>query len=50
MVGRSFSFSDTKYDYLASIGIPLPLFSGIKANAGYEFNHKIVFIGGTLTF
>lgn len=50
IVGRSFSFSDTKYDYLASIGIPLPLFSGIKANAGYEFNHKIVFIGGTLTF
>ena len=46
MVGRS--FNDSKYDYLASVGVPLV--SGIKINAGYEFNQKIIFIGGTLNF
>ena len=46
MVGRS--FSDDNYDYIASVGVPLV--SGIKANAGYEFQDKKFFVGATLSF
>ena len=44
MVGRS--FSDPHYDYFGSIGVPL--FAGIKANGGYEFQDKRIFVGATL--
>ncbi|MES2614091.1 MAG: hypothetical protein V4591_01610, partial [Bdellovibrionota bacterium] len=46
MVGRS--FSNTHYDYFASVGVPL--FAGIKANGGYEFQDKRIFVGATLNF
>ncbi len=46
MIGRS--FNDPKYDYIASIGVPIVL--GIKINSGYEFNDKKIFIGATLNF
>lgn len=46
MVGRS--FSDPKYDYIALVGVPL--FAGIKANAGYELNDKKIFVGATFNF
>lgn len=46
MVGRS--LNNPNYDYIASIGVPL--FAGIKANAGYEFQDKKIFVGGTLNF
>ncbi|MES2614763.1 MAG: hypothetical protein V4591_05050, partial [Bdellovibrionota bacterium] len=46
MMGRS--FSDTHYDYLVSVGVPL--FAGIKANGGYEFQDKRIFVGATLNY
>jgi hypothetical protein len=46
MIGRS--WADPKYDYIASIGVPI--IAGIKANAGYEFNDKKIFVGPTLNF
>ena len=46
MIGRS--FSDSRYDYLASVAVPLV--TGVKANAGYEFNDKKIFVGATLNF
>ena len=48
MIGRS--FSDTRYDYLVSVAVPLPLVAGIKGTAGYEFNDKKIFVGATLNF
>lgn len=50
MVGKSWDVN--KYDYLAEIGMPinLPIFGQIKVNTGYEFNNKMIFIGGTLNF
>lgn len=46
MIGRS--FADAHYDYIASVGVPLV--TGVKANAGYEFNDKKIFVGATLNF
>lgn len=46
MIGRS--FSDTHYDYIASIGVPLIF--GIKGNAGYEFSDHKIFVGATFNF
>ena len=47
MVGRS--FSDPRLDYMGQIGVPL--FWGLfKANAGFEWQHKEMFVGATLNF
>ena len=46
MIGRS--FSDHRYDYIASVGVPV--FSEFKADAGYEFNDKKIFVGATFSF
>lgn len=46
MVGRA--LNNSHYDYIASIGVPL--FAGIKANAGYEFQDKKIFVGTTFNF
>lgn len=46
MVGRS--FAEPTYHYFASIGVPL--FAQIKANAGYEFQDKRIFLGATINF
>ena len=46
MVGRS--FANERYDYIASIGVPLV--AGIKANAGYEFSDHKIFVGATFSF
>ena len=46
MVGRS--FFDPRYDYFASVGIPL--FYSLKASAGYEVSDHKFFVGGTISY
>ena len=47
MVGRS--LKNPQMDYMGQIGVPL--FWGLfKANAGYEWNDKKIFVGATLNF
>ena len=48
MVGRS--FSNSQLDYIGTVGVPIPFFSKLKANAGFEWQDKKIFVGGTFNF
>ena len=47
LVGRS--FSDARTDYEGLVGVPV-LWGLFKANAGFEYLDKRIFIGATVTF
>ena len=47
MVGKSIN-DITKNDYL--INISYPIIGSFKINAGYEFNNKTIFLGGSIGF
>ena len=48
LIGRS--FSDPAIDYMGQVGIPLPFFSFIKLDVGYEWIDKRMFVGSTVIF
>ena len=50
LVGRNFfsKNSDSQFDYMVLTS--MPIINQFDVNLGYEFNQKMIFVGGTLRF